>query len=99
MIGGEMPSFTEDRPRAGGALYGHLAEQLPADARVLVAGPHDDALIDAIAARSEVTCLTRSQPEAKALDERGRRVLCGSLAKLTGDEQYDAVVALDGLGR
>ncbi|MCO8273446.1 hypothetical protein M1L60_22900 [Actinoplanes sp. TRM 88003] len=99
MIGGEMPSFTEDRPRAGGALFGLLAERLPADARVLIAGPHDDALIDAVAARSDVTCLIRSQPEAVALDGRGRRVLCGSLAKLTGDEQYDAVVALDGLGR
>jgi len=99
MIGGEMPSFTEDRPRAGGVLYGHLAEQLPAGARVLVAGPHDDALIDAVAARSPVTCLVRSQPEADELDARGLRVLCGSLAKLNGDEQYDAILALDGLGR
>jgi hypothetical protein len=113
MIGGEMPSFTEDRPRAGGALLGFLAERLPAfserlsdlaerlpaDARVLIAGPHDDALIDALAARFPVTCLVRSQPEAIALDARGLRVLCGSLAKLTGDDQYDVVVALDGLGR
>nr|WP_255645151.1 hypothetical protein [Actinoplanes polyasparticus] len=99
MIGGEMPSFTEDRPRAGGALLCLLAERLPAAGRVLVAGPHDDVLIDTIAARSAVTCLTRSQPEATVLQERGLRVLCGSLAKLSSDEQYDVVVALDGLGR
>ncbi|WP_250002509.1 class I SAM-dependent methyltransferase [Actinoplanes sp. M2I2] len=99
MIGGEMPSFTEDRPRAGGALFGHLAEQLPAGVPVLIAGPHDDALIDALAARSPVTCLVRSQPEAAGLQARGLRVLCGTLPKLSGDEQYDVVVALDGLGR
>ncbi|WP_250029333.1 hypothetical protein [Paractinoplanes maris] len=99
MIGGEMPSFTEDRPRPGGALFGHLAGLLPDGARVLIAGPHDDALIDTIAARCSATCLVRSQLEAAELDARGLRVLCGTLAKLTGDQQFDVVVALDGLGR
>ncbi len=99
MIGGEMPSFTEDRARAGGALFAYLVDQLPAGAEVLVAGPHTDALIDAVAARSTVTCLVRSEPEAIELDARGLTVLCGTLAKLTTAERYDVVVALDGLDR
>ncbi|MDY7087453.1 MAG: hypothetical protein SYR96_20330 [Actinomycetota bacterium] len=99
MIGGEMPSFTEDRPRAGGALFGHVAEQLPAGVDVLVAGPHTDELIDAVAARANVTCLVRSEPEAIALDARGLTVLCGTLAKLPDAEKYDVIVALDGVDR
>ncbi|MGK5680483.1 hypothetical protein [Actinoplanes sp. URMC 104] len=99
MIGGEMPSFTEDRPRAGGALFGYLAGQLPAGAEVLIAGPHTDELIDALAARAAVTCLVRSEPEAIELDARGITTLCGSLAKLPADEKYEVVVALDGLDR
>ena len=99
MIGGEMPSFTEDRPRAGGALFGYLTAQFPAGAEVLVAGPHTDELIDALAARSTVTCLVRSEPEAIELDARGITVLCGTLPKLPVAERYDVVVALDGLDR
>lgn len=99
LIGGEMPGWNEDRPPAGGALYGYLADQLPAGAGVLVAGPHDDALIETLAARTAVTCLVRSQPEAERLDARGFDVLCGTLTKLTEADRWDAVVALDGLGR
>ncbi|MCU7729736.1 hypothetical protein ODJ79_38970 [Actinoplanes sp. KI2] len=99
LIGGEMPGWSEDHPPAGGALYGYLAEQLPAGSSVLVAGPHEDALIDALAARATVTCLVRSQPEAERLAARGLDVLCGTLTKLTDTDRWDAVVALDGLGR
>jgi hypothetical protein len=99
LIGGEMPSWTEDRPPVGGALAAHLADQLPAGISVLIAGPHEDRLIDALAARASVTCLVRSQPEAIALDARGLDVLCGTLAKLTDTDRWDAVVALDGLDR
>ncbi len=99
MIGGEMPTFTEDRPAVGGALFGYLADQLPDGASVLVAGPHDDALIDALAARATVTCLVRSQPQAMELEARGLDVLCGTLAKVTDAERFDVVVALDGLDR
>jgi SAM-dependent methyltransferase len=99
MIGGEMPTFVEDRPAAGGALFGYLIDRLPAGGNVLIAGPHDDALVDALAARSSVTCLVRSQPKAAELDARGLDVLCGSLAKIIDVERYDVVVALDGLGR
>ena len=72
MIGGEMPSWTEDRPPAGGALYAYLLDQLPDGASVLVAGPHADALVDTLHARTRVTCLLRSQPEA----DRPRRPGC-----------------------
>jgi hypothetical protein len=99
LIGGEMPGWNEDRPPAGGALYGYLAERLPAGARVLVAGPHEHALIEALAARTAVTCLVRSQPEAERLDARGLDVLCGTLSKLTEADRWDAVVAFDGVGR
>jgi hypothetical protein len=99
LIGGEMPGWTEDRPPAGGALVGYLADQLPAGVSVLVAGPHEHALIDALAARTSVTCLVRSQPEAIELDARGLDVLCGTLAKLADADRWDVVVALDGLDR
>ncbi|MGX6604394.1 class I SAM-dependent methyltransferase [Micromonosporaceae bacterium Da 78-11] len=100
MIGGEMPSWTEDRPAVGGALLTHLVDRLPSGARVLIAGPHTDQLIDTLAARADVTCLIRSQPEAIALDARGLDVLCGTLPQLiTTGPGYDVVVALDGLDR
>ena len=99
LIGGEMPSWTEDRPPVGGALYAYVAGQLPAGASVLVAGPHDDALVDALHARTSVTCLLRSQPGAAALEARGVEVLCGTIAKLTDAEKYDVVLAFDGLDR
>ncbi len=94
-----MPSFTEDRPRAGGALFAYLAGRVPAGAEVLIAGPHTDELIDAVAAHATVTCLVRSEPEANELDARGVTVLCGTLPKLEIAERYDVVVALDGLAR
>ena len=94
-----MPTFTEDRPAVGGALFGYLVDQLPDGASVLVAGPHDDALIDTLAARTAVTCLVRSQPQAVELEARGLDVLCGTLAKVTDADHYDVVVALDGLDR
>ncbi|MDY6984731.1 MAG: hypothetical protein SV422_16720, partial [Pseudomonadota bacterium] len=61
---------------------------------MLVAGPHTDELIDAVAARANATCLVRSEPEAIALDARGLTVLCGTLAKLPDAEKYDVIVAL-----
>ena len=43
--------------------------------------------------------MIRSRPEAIELEARGVPVLCGTLAKLTGEPRYDIIVALDGLGR
>ncbi|GAA2619350.1 methyltransferase domain-containing protein [Paractinoplanes durhamensis] len=98
LIGGEMPGWTEDRPPAGGALLRYVIDQLPDGADVLMAGPHDEALVDALATRASVTCLVRSQPDALALDATGVAVLCGTLTKLES-ERWDFVVALDGVGR
>ncbi|WP_211192726.1 hypothetical protein [Actinoplanes sp. TBRC 11911] len=99
MIGGEMPDWVEDRLPVGGALFEYIAGLVPAGARVLVAGPHDDGLIDALAARTRLTVLVRSQPRAIELDTRGLSVLCGTLAKVTDTDRYDIVVALDGVRR
>src|SRR4051812_6335253 len=96
LIGGEMAAWTEDRPPAGGALLGYLIRLLPGGSSVLVAGPHEDGLVDALARRAAVTCLVRSQIEATELSGRGVGVLCGTLAKLPDTERYDVVVALDG---
>jgi hypothetical protein len=110
-----MAEWSEERPGAGGALYAHLAALLadraaslpepgsenPALRRVevLVAGPHEHALADALARQASVTCLVRSQAEAAELDGRGLRVLCGTLAKLTDADRFDVVIALDGADR
>ncbi|GID96422.1 hypothetical protein ACFQFC_21645 [Amorphoplanes digitatis] len=99
LIGGEMADFS-DREPVGGALAAYLIGLLrPLGGRVLLAGPHAPALVGTLAEFAEVTCLVRSQPDAAALAGRGATVLCGSLAKLTGAERYDAVVALDGVDR
>ncbi|BEL10207.1 hypothetical protein Q0Z83_083980 [Actinoplanes sichuanensis] len=97
MIGGEMPEYAEEHPPVGGLLLRHLLDRLPTGIRVLVAGPHDPALIGALAGRRDVTCLVRSQPDAAAIPDVP--VLCGTLSKLTDADRYDVVIALDGVGR
>jgi hypothetical protein len=104
MIGGEMPEWSDrradERPPAGGAVLAEILRRLaPAGGRILVAGPHDDALIDALGSRTEVVCLVRSEPDGARLAQRGVTVLCGTLAKVTDTDRYDLVVALDGLDR
>ncbi|WP_213000370.1 hypothetical protein [Winogradskya consettensis] len=102
LLGGEMAGWSDAAP-AGGSAYGFLLSELrslvPAGGRVLVAGPHDPALLTGLRAYAEITCFVRSQPDADALSSAGFSVLCGSLAKLTDSDQYDLVVALDGVGR
>jgi hypothetical protein len=102
LIGGEMPEYAEQLPPAGGRLARHLAERLPGGTRILLAGPHDPALIAALASGREVTCLLRSHPDALAQDLRGvpgLRILCGTLPKLAEPDRYDAILALDGTTR
>jgi SAM-dependent methyltransferase len=104
LIGGEMPAWSDhqpdERPAVGGAVLAHLLGLLaPAGGQVLVAGPHDDTLLDVLGERTGVTLLLRSQPDAEAAAARGVPVLCGSLAKLTDADRFDLVVALDGLDR
>jgi SAM-dependent methyltransferase len=104
LIGGEMPDWSDrgpdDRPAVGGAVLAEILCRIaPGSGRVLVAGPHDDTLIEALGTRAEVVCLVRSEVDAVRLARRGVPVLCGTLAKLTEADCYDVVVALDGLDR
>ncbi len=106
LIGGEMLSWSDVRhPGERAPAYGDVLAQLlgavvSAGERVLIAGPHDTRLLDALHARHvRVTYLVRSLPDATAAAARGVEVLCGTLPKLGVEERYDAVVALDGLHR
>jgi hypothetical protein len=108
LIGGEMVTWTDDDPErdrvpAGGPLLLELLKRaLPSASRVLVAGPHQQTLVDVIVAgAAEVTCLVRSLPDAEALALRhpSVTVVCGGLDKFTTTEPYDVVVALDGMDR
>ncbi|BEL08705.1 hypothetical protein Q0Z83_068960 [Actinoplanes sichuanensis] len=100
LLGGEMPHWSDRSPARGAPL-----RELAATARghVLVVGPHEPELIEAIPAR-QVTVLVRGVPDADELAGRwagraGIQVCCGSLAKLAAVPAYDTVVALDGLDR
>ncbi|GAA0799010.1 class I SAM-dependent methyltransferase [Spirilliplanes yamanashiensis] len=98
LIGGEMPVWTDRDPVRGAALVPLLAAA--ARGRVLVAGPHDPALLDALPP-ADLTLLVRGLPDARRLAERypDATVCCGDLAKLAAEPPFDTVVALDGLGR
>ncbi|MFC7480989.1 hypothetical protein ACFQX7_14445 [Luedemannella flava] len=108
MIGGEMVSWSDlDGIRApgpaGGAAPARLIGAAGVAGRVLVAGPHDPTLIDALPA-GNVTVLVRGVPDAEALTARFAErpdvtVCCGGLEKLGAEPAFDAVVALDGVGR
>jgi hypothetical protein len=107
MIGGEMLIWSDlDGLHGPGPVRGSVLEALVAAAasgRTLMAGPHDLRLIDALPI-SDLTLLVRGVPDAVRLADRYAdrpdvTVLCGGLEKLVGEEPYDTVVALDGLGR
>jgi hypothetical protein len=100
LIGDEMLVWSDldgahgPGPVRGTALLPFLAA---ARGRVLVVGPHDPALFDAL---GEVTVLVRGVPDAERLAGRqGLTVLCGSPAKLTAEGTFDTVIALAGVER
>jgi SAM-dependent methyltransferase len=106
LIGGEMLAWSDPRPARGRVLAHFARAACPPDGRVLVAGPHERGLIEDLASAgagggAAVTCLLRSYADSATLAEHlpGVQVLCGSLAKLGPDEQFDVIVALDGLHR
>jgi hypothetical protein len=108
LIGGEMLVWSDESAGAGPPpASGRLLEMLAASAcagagRVLVAGPHRAELIGRLATPpAALTCLLRSYADGAAMAMRfpGARILCGSLAKLGLDEQFDAIVALDSAQR
>ncbi|MEV5209323.1 class I SAM-dependent methyltransferase [Micromonospora sp. NPDC053740] len=97
--GGEMLAWSDlpqERLTNGGPLAALAARLVPPGARVLVAGPHDPALLDQLT-HAEVTCLLRSHPDAVALAHRAARVVVGGPAGLPDDETYDVVIAAAGL--
>ncbi|WP_091299633.1 hypothetical protein [Micromonospora halophytica] len=85
----------EQRLVEGGPLGALLARVVPAGARVLLAGPHDPALLDRLA-HAEVTCLLRSHPDGVALADRGARVVVGGPTGLPVGGRWDVVVAAAG---
>ncbi|GAA4942528.1 hypothetical protein [Actinoplanes utahensis] len=97
---GAMPHWSDPDPVRGAVLRDLLTG---AGGDVLIVGPHDPALIDAVAGR-EVTVLVRGAPDARALADRyadrpGVRIRCGSLDAVATGAAYDTVVALDGVDR
>ncbi|MGQ5264757.1 class I SAM-dependent methyltransferase [Micromonospora sp. ZYX-F-536] len=97
--GGEMLAWSDlpkERLADGGPLAALAARIVPAGARVLLAGPHDPALLDRLA-HAEVTCLLRSHPDAVALAQRAARVVVGGPGGLPDDDTYDVVIAGAGL--
>ncbi|MFE7871318.1 class I SAM-dependent methyltransferase [Micromonospora humida] len=97
--GGEMLAWSdlpEQRLADGGPLGALAARVVPAGARVLLAGPHDPALLDRLA-HAEVTCLLRSHPDAVALAGRAARVIVGGPTGLDPADTFDVAVAGAGL--
>ncbi|MEU4552349.1 class I SAM-dependent methyltransferase [Micromonospora violae] len=97
--GGEMLAWSDlpqDRLANGGPVAALAARLVPPGTRVLVAGPHNPALLDQLS-HAEVTCLLRSHPDAVALAHRAARVVVGGPAGLPADETYDVVIAAAGL--
>lgn len=108
LIGGEMPTWSDlDSPwpvPGAGAQLPVLTEALTGRSRVLLTGPHGPDLVAAVQAMSgELTCLVRSIPDARTLaetfDGEKLQIICGSLERYAGDADFDAVVALDDIGR
>ncbi|MFG2046800.1 class I SAM-dependent methyltransferase [Micromonospora sp. NPDC048935] len=97
--GGEMLAWSDlpqQRLADGGPLAALAARLVPPGARVLVAGPHDPALLDQLG-HAEVTGLLRSHPDAVALAQRAAHLVVGGPAGLPDDETYDVVIAPAGL--
>ncbi|WP_431729158.1 class I SAM-dependent methyltransferase [Verrucosispora sp. TAA-831] len=93
--GGEMPTWSDEAADAG-PLATLVARLVPDDARVLLAGPHDPAVLDALA-HTRVTALLRGYPDAAALAGQVDRVVVAGVAGLPADEEYDLVLAAAGL--
>lgn len=106
LIGGEMLVWSDlDGTHGPGPVRGAaLAALLAAEGgRVLIAGPHDVDLIDASGAGA-LTLLVRGVPDAESLaaryaDRPGVTVCCGGPEKLSAEQPFDTVIALDGLER
>ncbi|MFB9849444.1 class I SAM-dependent methyltransferase [Micromonospora andamanensis] len=95
--GGEMLAWSDRTDPAGdGPLAALAARLVPAGARVLLAGPHGPALLDALA-HARLTCLLRGYPDAAVVAGRVDRVLVAGPHGLPAGEEYDVVIAGAGL--
>ena len=95
--GGEMLTWSDQRAEAGNRPLAALAARLvSAGADVLLAGPFDPALLDALG-QARVTCLLRGYPDAAALSGRVDQVVVAGASGLPAGEAYDLVIAGGGL--
>ncbi|MBQ1024100.1 class I SAM-dependent methyltransferase [Micromonospora sp. C95] len=95
--GGEMLAWSDRTDSAAdGPLAGLVARLVPAGARVLLAGPHGPALLDALA-HTRLTCLLRGYPDAAVVAGQVDRVLVSGPQGLPAGEEYDVVIAGAGL--
>ncbi|MEV0617355.1 hypothetical protein AB0I81_28805 [Nonomuraea sp. NPDC050404] len=107
LIGGEMLLWSDAAGMGGvtdwrGAALELIRRLVPEGGRVLLVGPHPQALVDDVVARAgSAAVLLRSYPDACALGVRHQdlTVFCGRLEVLDADEPYDLVLAMDGLLR
>ena len=107
-IGGEMFNWSDRDPQRSealprGAVLRHLIGQYAGPGRsVLVAGPHADEVVVALAdSGASVTWLLRSLIDAEDAARNHSRVtvLAGAAVKLDAGERFDLVVAADGVER
>ncbi|GAA1613337.1 class I SAM-dependent methyltransferase [Catellatospora bangladeshensis] len=100
----EMPHWSDltgpPGPCGGRAAVTLLARAVSPLARVLVAGPHEPALVAGLPVPPErITWLLRSRHDAvDAARAAGAEVVCGGPEAVAG-RSYDVIVALDGLDR
>ena len=102
IVRGEIQPWTDQAPTGGPVLTAFLADLLPASAgRILVAGPHDNGVLELAASRGAVTVLLRSVSDAEALRGGAYTVVTGALDGLAEVDttKYDVVIAADGLDR
>ncbi|MBL7257367.1 hypothetical protein [Paractinoplanes lichenicola] len=107
-IGGEMFAWSDRDPQRSqplprGAVLRHLLRQYAGPGRtVLVAGPHSEEVVAALAdTGASVSWLLRSLIDAEEAARGNSRitVLAGAAVKLDAAEKFDLVVAADGVDR
>ncbi|WP_328528397.1 hypothetical protein OG984_22455 [Nocardioides sp. NBC_00368] len=108
VVSGDMYDWSDmasTRPLPRGPVLTRFAVATASGAaHLLVVGPHDLDLLDAVVDRAvTTTVILRTHADAELVSERyaGRSVdvVCGDLRAWTPDRPVDAVLALDGLGR
>ncbi|NYI79943.1 hypothetical protein [Nocardioides panzhihuensis] len=108
IVSGDMydwSDLTSADPCPRGPVLSRFAVATARDAaHLLVVGPHDLELLDAVLGHAaRTTVVLRTHTDAKLVSERyadrSVDVVCGDLRSWTPDQPADAVLALDGFGR